>query len=97
MLIHPIKPDDPYSDLPQHIQFKFTVYQTIKLIGLINLQSASSTNGFCLLLPSSKDFCVGILGVFQGIIRNFKSVLHSAGGHFKVTGEHGVLSAVCTY
>ncbi len=80
-----------------HSTYRFTVCRTIKLIGLINLPSASSTTGFCLPSPSSEDCCLGILGVVQGIIRNFKSVLHSVGGHFKVTGEHGVLSAVCTY
>lgn len=75
----------------------FTVHWTVTLIGLINLQSTSSTAGFCIPSHSSSEGCyVGILGGVQGIIRNFQSVLHSAGGHFKVTGEHGVLSAGCT-
>lgn len=39
-------------------------------------------------------WCVGILGVVLGIIRNFKSVLLSVGSHFKVSREHGVLSAL---
>lgn len=37
-------------------------------------------------------WCVGILGVVLGIIRNSKSVLLSVGSHFKVSREHGVLS-----
>lgn len=80
----------------RHIQI-FTVHWTGTLIGLINLQSTSSAAGFCIPSHSSSEGCyVGILGGVQGIIRNFQSVLHSAGGHFKVTGEHGVLSAGCT-
>lgn len=73
----------------------YLVYWTIRLIGLINVQSATSAAASC--LPSTLAARTGTATGVLGIISNFKSVLLAVGGHLVATWEHIVLSAVCTY
>lgn len=89
---------DGISDLDPsqhtHPPSHYLVYWTIRLIGPINVQSATSTVGSC--LPSTLAARTGTATGVLGIISNFKSVLLAVGGHLVATWEHIALSAVCT-
>lgn len=73
----------------------YLVDWTISLIGLINVQSATSAAASC--LPSTLAVWTGTATSVLGIISNFKSVLLAVGGHLVATWEHILLSAVCTH
>lgn len=86
---------DPDPSQHTHTLSLYLVYWTIRLIGLINVQSATSAAGSC--LPSTLAARTGTATGVLGIISNFKSVLLAVGGHLVATWEHIALSAVCTY
>lgn len=86
---------DPDPSQHTHTFSLYLVYWTIRLIGLINVQSATSAAGSC--LPSTLAVRTGTATGVLGIISNFKSVLLAVGGHLVATWEHIALSAVCTY
>lgn len=60
VFLHHIKPDDPSSDFPQHIQIH-TILNSYT--GQIQ-QSVSSTTDLCAPAPSSEDCCIENVGLF---------------------------------